>query len=106
MNLTIPPETKVFRRVHDYGHKGNWHILDKISKNGFTQKSHPEYPDWWNSCTYIALCDHPEDDRESKYGFFFDGFLEFSTVGEIKKVCPSCWPFQKVENESINQTGN
>ena len=99
MNLTIPPETKVFRWVTDGKKAGAWHILAFIRWNGFTQKYNPSRPEWWDSKTFTALCKQRMDSRMPD-----GGTIEFSTVGEIKKVCPSCWPFQKVENESVNQT--
>ena len=101
MNLAIPPETKVFRDVTKGGNKGRWHILRMVKDNGFTQKLNPSRPLWWGTKTYIAVCLRRLDNRLPD-----GGTVEFSTVGEIKKVCPSCWPFQKVENESINQTGD
>lgn len=93
MILTIPPETVVFRRVIDDAHKSQWHILASTKGNGFTRKSHPDYETWWASSTWIGLCKRREDDRLSGYGFTFDGWVEFSTLGEINKVCLSCWPW-------------
>ena len=96
MNLTIPETATVFRRVHNDGRKGPWHILKWARENGFGPVSHPEYEDWWRSVTYHALCKAREDSRTTGHGYIFDGHVELSTVGEIKKVCPSCWPYGRL----------
>jgi hypothetical protein len=99
MQLDIPPLTIVFRRVHDNGNKGPWHIMAGSRENGFTEKTHPSLPmEWYGSRTYRGLCDKREDDRVTAGKYEFDGFLEFSSVGQIKNICPSCWPFSRIDD--------
>lgn len=103
MNIQIPSDLRVFRRLHDNGHKGNWHILAKSSNNGFVPKSHPLYSEWWDSETHTAVCGTKEDGRQNSHGFVFDGKLEWSTLGKIKTICPSCMPILKVYPELANK---
>lgn len=95
MNIQIPPDVIVFRRLHDSGYKGNWHILAKSSSNGFTYRSHPDYPEWYDSQTHTAVCGTKEDDRQNSHGFIFDGKVEWSMLGEVKKLCLACMPILK-----------
>lgn len=95
MNIQIPHDLKVFRRLHNTGHKGNWHIFARSSNNGFVEKTHPLYSQWWDSETHEAVCGVKEDGRENSHGFTFDGKLEWSTLGRIKAICPSCMPILK-----------
>jgi len=87
MILSIPPSAKVFRRAG-----GAWHILAKVSDNGFDPKSHPTLSRLWGTVTHISLC------GIARYSDT-DTAKEFSTVGEIRKICPSCWPYSKLEKE-------
>ncbi len=98
MKLEIPQDTIVIRKINLRDKtKGQWHIFTKSNSNGFTEKNVPDYPNWWNSKSHHTLCGKYFDDRKSEYGFLFDYSIEFATVTEIKKICPSCWPYQKTQ---------
>jgi len=90
MNLSLPQTLKVFRCVMNEGGKRDWHIWKKTVSGGFTEKTNPSRPEWWDAETYIAICGKKVDNIDDDY------FVEFSTLEEIKRVCPSCWPFEKV----------
>lgn len=95
MNIQIPNNLVVFRRVHANGNKGQWHIHVGASSNGFTAHTHPTFPLWWGSQSHKAVCGAREDERQNSHGFTFDGRLEFSTLGEVNKICPACMPILK-----------
>jgi|GEM_PF-5644689 len=99
MKLEIPQETVVFHRIKNDGKKSNWHILSFTSNNGFTSKTNPEHPDWWDSKSYIGLCGKREDGRI----YAWNGTIEFSTIGEINKICNSCFPYYKKMEKNKNE---
>ena len=108
MILTIPPQTQVFRLRRPEKAAGPWHLTKKIVPNGFsekglhnTQTGQTDYPEWLNTSTYRAICGHAIDERITLPGPCFDGTLEVSTVGEIGKICPSCYPFDTLVSEIL-----
>lgn len=99
MILSIPPQTKVFRLRRPDKPAGPWHLTKKIVPNSFGFKSHPIddrtpfLEAWRDSVTYVSVCGRTIDTRNTIPGVSFDGTLEVSTVAEINKICPSCFPF-------------
>ncbi len=102
MELKVNPDTYLFRRVKN-GRKGEWHILEKSSPNGFNGRHDkdgtPEHPEWWDTFTFVSICDVHMDSRASVMAH--EGNIEFTMVKDpkVKRICSSCYPYGKIRSE-------